>query len=96
MSMGTLNLAAASLFKKYNVKCATDITGFGILGHTKYLSLAQKRKLKFRIHTLPVLRNLVKLEKKARDFGFLEGRAAETSGGILLAVKDPDAFIREY
>lgn len=36
--MGTLNIAAASLFKKYKVSAATDITGFGILGHSNYLS----------------------------------------------------------
>lgn len=48
------------------------------------------------IHTLPIIRNLYKLENKARDFGFIRGTAAETSGGLLVAVKDPDAFLRDY
>lgn len=32
-SMGTLNLTAAKAIRKYGVKAATDVTGFGILGH---------------------------------------------------------------
>ena len=32
-SMSTLNMYAASLMKKYEAHGATDITGFGILGH---------------------------------------------------------------
>lgn len=31
--MATLNSYAASLMKKYNAHGATDITGFGLLGH---------------------------------------------------------------
>lgn len=38
--MCTLNAAAASLFKKHQIKASTDVTGFGILGHAKYLAKA--------------------------------------------------------
>lgn len=31
--MATLNLLGARLMKKYNAHAATDITGFGLLGH---------------------------------------------------------------
>lgn len=94
--MATLNLAGASLYKKYKVKAGTDVTGFGILGHANYLAVAQKLPVEFKIHTLPILKNLIKLEKQARDFKFKEGLAAETSGGLLVAVKDPEGFIRDY
>lgn len=36
--MATLNLVGASLFKKFNIKASTDVTGFGILGHANYLA----------------------------------------------------------
>ena len=36
--MSTLNMYAASLMKKYNAHGATDITGYGILGHAKNLA----------------------------------------------------------
>lgn len=38
--MSTLNMYAASLMKKYHAHGATDITGFGILGHAKNLAEA--------------------------------------------------------
>lgn len=40
LSMATLNLNGAILIKKYGVKAATDVTGFGLLGHSKYLAEA--------------------------------------------------------
>ena len=36
-SMATLNMYAASLMKKYDAHGATDITGYGILGHAQNL-----------------------------------------------------------
>ena len=47
-SMGTSNLNAAKLIckfriiliEKYGVKSCTDVTGFGILGHARYLAKA--------------------------------------------------------
>lgn len=36
--MATLNKAGAHLMKKYKSGGATDVTGFGILGHAKYLA----------------------------------------------------------
>lgn len=35
--MGTLNLLGAKLLKKYKCRASTDITGFGVLGHSKFL-----------------------------------------------------------
>ncbi len=37
-SMSTLNRNAARLMKQYKVNACTDVTGFGILGHAKYLA----------------------------------------------------------
>lgn len=38
ISMGTLNLRGARMMKRYAANAATDVTGFGILGHAEYLS----------------------------------------------------------
>ena len=32
---------------------ATDVTGFGLLGHAQNLASAQKAAVSFKIHTLP-------------------------------------------
>jgi len=36
--MATLNLNGAKMIQKYDIKACTDVTGFGILGHAKYLA----------------------------------------------------------
>ena len=33
--------------------CATDVTGFGILGHARNLAKAQKGAVSFKLHSLP-------------------------------------------
>jgi selenide,water dikinase len=38
-SMGRLNAKAAALMHKHGAHAATDVTGFGILGHTRYASV---------------------------------------------------------
>jgi selenide,water dikinase len=38
-SMKQLNMEGARIMQEYNVKCATDITGFGLLGHALKLAL---------------------------------------------------------
>jgi selenide,water dikinase len=40
--MATLSYVGARLLKKYESNACTDVTGFGILGHAKYLAQAQK------------------------------------------------------
>ncbi len=37
-SMATLSLLGARLMKKYKAMGSTDITGFGVLGHAKFLA----------------------------------------------------------
>ena len=72
---------------KYKAGACTDVTGFGILGHADYLAQAQKNKVEFVINVLPVYRHLIKIEHKVQNFKFFEGYAAETSGGLLIALK---------
>ena len=39
-SMATLNSNAATLMRKYESHGATDVTGFGLLGHAENLAAA--------------------------------------------------------
>lgn len=84
--MATLSLVGARLVTKYKAGACTDVTGFGILGHADYLAQAQKNKVEFVINKFPVYKNLIKVEHKVQDFKFFEGLAAETSGGLLIAI----------
>ena len=44
------------------MKCCTDVTGFGILGHAKYLAKAQKADVSFRLHSLPIIKYTLNLD----------------------------------
>ncbi|MDD4141406.1 MAG: selenide, water dikinase SelD [Bacteroidales bacterium] len=59
--MSTLNAFAASMMRKYHVKCATDVTGFGLLGHAYELAKASDVTLHINTKSLPVLPNVIQL-----------------------------------
>jgi selenophosphate synthase len=46
--------SGARLMHKYNAHGATDITGFGLLGHAKNLATIQKTEVSFVIHVISV------------------------------------------
>lgn len=86
-SMSRLNRTAARLMHKYGAHGATDVTGFGILGHARNLVQNQKAEVSFVIHTLPILANMVKVFKACGiNFKLLEGFSAETSGELTIHI----------
>jgi len=87
--MARMNKTAAELMHKYDAHAATDVTGFGIVGHANNLALEQKADVSIRLHTLPFLKGMVKAATEvATQFPLLQGRSAETSGGLLICLKD--------
>jgi len=54
-NMKLLNMNAAKVMQEFNVRCATDITGFGLLGHALKLAQASKVSLKIDEKNLPAL-----------------------------------------
>ena len=98
LSMARLNLIGAKLMHKYQARAATDVTGFGILGHAKNLAENQIKAVNFTIHTLPIMANMVKIAKGVGNmFQLLQGFSAETSGGLLMAISREGAekYIKE-
>ena len=66
---------------KYNAHGATDVTGFGLLGHAKNLAKIQKNEVSFVIHNLPIIAKMASISKACGNmFGLLQGHSAETSG----------------
>lgn len=96
-SMTRLNKNAAKLMHKYHAHGATDVTGFGILGHSNNLAQNQKNKVQFNIHTLPIIKKMVEIDKVFKRWRLEEGFSAETSGGLLVILPAQDAqnFCRE-
>jgi selenide,water dikinase len=96
-SMSRLNKNAAQLMHKYKAHAATDVTGFGLMGHSLNLAQNQKANVDFEIDVLPVIRHTDKVSLHLQRFRLLQGYSAETSGGILVAVskEHAEAFIQE-
>jgi selenide,water dikinase len=86
-SMARLNRTGARLMHKYNAHGATDITGYGLLGHAQNLARVQKAEVGFVIHNLPIIAKMAAVSKACGNmFGLLQGHSAETSGGLLIAL----------
>lgn len=98
VAMSTLNRTGATLMKKHGAKAATDVTGFGLIGHARNLASVQTRPVAFTIHTLPVIRGTPAIDGRVVNFRLKEGVAAETSGGLLIAMsrQAAEGFMREY
>uniref|UniRef100_A0AAN0IPW5 Selenide, water dikinase n=2 Tax=Amphimedon queenslandica TaxID=400682 RepID=A0AAN0IPW5_AMPQE len=100
-SMARLNKTGAKLMHKYGAHGATDVTGFGILGHIQNLARAQKESVSFVIHSLPILDHMDVVASKAADnglnFKLREGFSAETSGGlvVILSKDKAELFCKE-
>jgi selenide,water dikinase len=54
-SMSTLNRDASRAAIAAGARCATDITGFGLLGHASHIARASKVSLEIRVRDVPAL-----------------------------------------
>lgn len=99
-SMTYLNRNAALLMHKYEAHAATDVTGFGLLGHAQNLAEFQKDELKFVIEKLPIIKNILGFAEKLNyTYAKLKaGKSVETSGGLLIAMpaSASEGFCEEF
>lgn len=54
--MSQLNKTAAELMLKYDVHACTDVTGFGLLGHLREMSMASECDVKIKFDDIPFIR----------------------------------------
>jgi selenide,water dikinase len=54
--MSALNRDASRAALAVGARCATDITGFGLLGHASHIARASNVTLEIRVRTIPALR----------------------------------------
>lgn len=54
-SMSRLNKNASEIMIKYKANACTDVTGFGLAGHSMQMAIASKKVLHFNMKNLPVL-----------------------------------------
>lgn len=98
-SMSRLNRSGAELMHKFGAHAATDVTGFGLLGHADNLVKFQKESVDFEIDTLPIVRNVLEIAQLlGRSAKLMAGKAVETSGGLFISLPPENAqrFCEEY
>eukprot|EP01128_Nolandella_sp_AFSM9_P009530 TRINITY_DN6131_c0_g1_i1.p1 TRINITY_DN6131_c0_g1~~TRINITY_DN6131_c0_g1_i1.p1 ORF type:complete len:314 (+),score=77.60 TRINITY_DN6131_c0_g1_i1:302-1243(+) len=85
-SMLRLNKTAAMLMHRHGAHAATDVTGFGLLGHATNLAENQKASVTFKIDSLPIIKGMEVAASIYPFFKLMMGYSAETSGGLLVAL----------
>ncbi len=87
VQMASLNQQAAELMLQYDVHAATDITGFGMLGHALEMAEASGASLRLFADSLPILPDAMRLAGEGVNPGgandnrsHVEGRVAFEAG----------------
>jgi selenide,water dikinase len=75
-SMQTLNAAASEVFARHGVRAATDVTGFGLLGHALSMAKASGVGLRVRLRSLPIFPLALKLAEHSLGGGGRANREA--------------------
>ncbi|KAL3916634.1 MAG: hypothetical protein SGILL_005087 [Bacillariaceae sp.] len=90
-SMARLNKTGGQLMLKHKANAATDVTGFGILGHAQNLMDNQVEKVGVELHTLPMIANTIKVNDDIFNFRLKVGYSSETSGGLMISMPEENA-----
>ncbi len=70
-TMKLLNDKGAEIMNEYSVKCATDITGFGLIGHALKMARGSEVSIKIKADSVPAIEKVIDLI----DMGCIPGAA---------------------
>jgi selenide,water dikinase len=73
-SMSTLNRIAAAVAARCSVRAATDVTGFGLMGHAAAIARESGLTLEFRLEDLPLLPGALDLATEFQPGGLRSNR----------------------
>lgn len=98
VSMARLNRIPAEMARRYDAHAATDITGFGLVGHALGIARESRVGLEIDSRSLPLLPGVLALAEQnqagglkanQRQFGPLVDGLSDVSGEMLCVVYDP-------
>lgn len=75
-NMTLLNAEGARIMRRYGIRSATDITGFGLLGHSMQMAEASGVTFEIEAHKVPIMDGVLELIEKEMLPGALENNAA--------------------
>jgi selenide,water dikinase len=90
-SMATLNRGAAEAAGVLGIRAATDITGFGLLGHLRQLLLASGVSARLRSEAVPLLRGALELALSSRFPGGSKRNLADVKADVRFPKGMPEA-----
>lgn len=90
--MATLNKAASEIMVRHNGNAATDITGFGLLGHLYEMAVASEVSIEVDSEALPVLKDVVRLAAEGVNPGGAADNRKYLEGAVSIESKLPPGF----
>ncbi len=75
-AMARLNRIASAVATRHGVRCATDVTGFGLLGHAWSIARESRVSLRFEAAAVPLLPGAFELAATSQSAGLGSNRAA--------------------
>jgi selenide, water dikinase len=82
--MRQLNLAASEALARHGIAGATDVTGFGLLGHGLEMARASRARLEFDAASLPALGGALEAARAGVETGGAGHNRRFTAGSLLL------------
>lgn len=79
-TISTLNKTAAEVMAEFEIHAATDVTGFGLAGHSFEMATASKVTLEIIIDALPVMREALEMYKRGMTTGVNKNNRLMVSG----------------
>ena len=93
--MKTLNFSGAEVMKKYNIKGATDVTGYGLAGHALKMARASNVSLELNLNKVPLIGDTLRLVDEGcipgasfRNLEFVENDSHLSDGSQLQLEND--------
>ncbi len=90
-SMATLNRAAGEAMVEVGIRAATDVTGFGLLGHLRQMLKASGVSARIDIQAVPLLPGALELAQTERFPGGSLRNLTDVKGDVLFPEEMPEA-----
>jgi selenide, water dikinase len=81
-SMAALNKGAAEVMREFGVRAATDVTGFGLLGHLRQMLRASEVAARVEAAAVPLLPGVMELAERTRFPGGTMRNLADVKGDV--------------
>lgn len=93
VSMVTLNRAASEVMRRFPVSAASDVTGFGLLGHAFEMASGSGVTLDLHAESLPVLPGAIELANRGALTGGCRRNRAYLAGKVEVAPELPPGLV---